>query len=206
MKIAVFAAVAFATAASAQQQIIVGPQPMVVGQASGTMLLTGTEVRLRLLQELTTKDKRAKVGQRFDLEVAEPVTLNGTIIIPVGSRAVGEITMVRNKGMWGKSGAIEGRFLYARANNRQIRLTGSLDDKGKAGGVGAAAATLATVPLLPVAGFFVTGTSARIAPGTTFVAYLDEDMPVVFAGAQVQPLVVQQVGAEAAGSTKSVPK
>lgn len=180
--------IASAGVAEAQQQIVVGPQPMVVGQSQGTMLLTGTTVPLRTSTELTTKGKHLKVGDRFNLEVAEAVTLNGVTIIPVGSLAVGEVTEIRNKGMFGKSGYIQGRMLYVRANNRQIRLTGRLDDKGVANGAAAGVATYATL----VGGFLVTGTSARIPAGTNVTAYLDEDMPITFAAgvAASNPMIV----------------
>jgi hypothetical protein len=152
------------------------------------MLLTGTTVPLRTVTELTTKDKRLKVGDRFNLEVSEAVTLNGVTVIPVGSTAVGEVTTVRNKGMFGKSGLIETRLLYVRANNRQIRISGRVEDKGSKNGVGAGVATYATL----VGGFLVTGTSAVIPAGTSVQAYLDEDMPVVFAPgvSSVNPMVV----------------
>ena len=81
-------------------------------------------------------------------------------MIPVGSPAMGEITDVRNKGMWGKSGHLAARILYVTVNGRQIRLSGAFDDKGVAGGVGAVA--VSAIVFLP-AGFFMTGTSARVA-------------------------------------------
>lgn len=193
MKVWIFVGAMMASSALGQTvpaptQIIVGPAPMVVGQVQATMLLTGTAVPLRVVSELTTKGKKLKPGDRFNLEVSEAVTLNGVTVIPVGSRAVGEVTSVRNKGMFGKSGNIETRLLYVRANNRQIRITGRIDDKGAAGGVGAAAASATFF----VGGFFITGTSAVIPTGTPVIAYLDEDMPVTFAAgvASSNPMVV----------------
>ena len=178
-----------AAAPAAQQQIIVGPQPMVVGQEQATMLLTGTSIQLQTVAELTTKGKKLKVGDRFNLGVTEAVTLNGVTVIPVGSLAVGEVATIRNKGMFGKSGLIEARLLYVRANNRQIRITGRLDDKGAADG---GAATAAAVATYAIGGFFITGTSARVPAGTHVTAYLDEDMPVEFAPgrASTNPMVV----------------
>jgi hypothetical protein len=162
--------------------------PMVVGASSATVLRAGTSVPLRTVTELTTNGKKLKVGDRFDLEVSEPVSLNGQIVIPVGSRAVGEVTSVRNKGMWGKSGNIDARVLFVRANDKQIRMTGALNDKGKTGTAGVVGA----VALVPIAGFFVTGTSAAIAPGTQVTGYLDEDVPVAFAPgmASASPMVI----------------
>lgn len=125
---------------------------------------------------LTTKGKKLKVGQRFNMEVAEAVEVNGVVVIPVGSPAIGEVTDVRNKGMWGKSGYIQARPLSVRANGRLIRLTGSVDDKGVAAGGGAAA--VSAVVFLP-AGFFMTGTSAVIPVGAPVSGFIDEDVPFV---------------------------
>jgi hypothetical protein len=128
-------------------------------------------------EELTTKGKNLRVGYRFQLEVAEPISVNGQVVIPAGSPATGEVTTVRNKGMWGKSGGINARVLWVRANGQQIRLTGQLDDKGKTGTAGVVGA----VALVPIAGFFVTGTSAMIPMGAPVNAFIDEDVPLVFA-------------------------
>ena len=90
--------------------------------SGNAVLQTGTEVRFRLLEELTTEDKRLRVGDRFRLEVAEPVLVQGLTVIPVGTPAVGEITEVRNKGMWGKSGKFTARFLYLTVNAANPKL------------------------------------------------------------------------------------
>ena len=146
-----------------------------VPTTTNAILRSGTEVPLRVLEELTTKEKKLRVGNRFRLETSEPIIVQGVTIIPVGSPAVGEITDVRNKGMWGKSGHLTARLLYVMANGRQIRLSGGFDDKGVAGGVGAAA--VSAVVFLP-AGFFMTGTSAKIPMGTVVKGFIDEDVPL----------------------------
>jgi hypothetical protein len=154
---------------------------------SGT-LRAGTSVPVKMAEGLTTKGKKLKVGQRFQLETAEAVTIDGNVVIPAGSPATGEITEVRNKGMWGKSGRINGRVLYVRANGRQIRMSGSIDDKGKTGTAGVVGA----VVLIPIAGFFMTGTSADVPLGTAVTAFIDEDVSVAFAG-PTMPMVVAPV-------------
>lgn len=162
--------------------------PLVVGtQQQGAVLRAGTPVVLRTLNNLTTKGKHLKVGDRFSLEVADPVMLNGQVVIPVGSNAVGEITSVRNKGMWGKSGNIETRLLYISTNERRIRISGSAADKGvKAGGGAIATSAIVFLP----AGFFMTGTSAVIPLGTAVNGIIDEDVPVTFAAAPPQSITV----------------
>jgi hypothetical protein len=152
-------------------------EPIAVAPAeAGPMLRQGTEIRLVTLTELNSK--RNRVGERFDMEVQESVQLNGQTVIPAGTRAVGEITLRKGKGMWGKSGKLEFRPLYVKLGDRQIRISAnSTRDKGKAGTAGVVAA----VAFMPIAGFLVTGTSARIPAQTPVVAQLDEDVPVVFA-------------------------
>lgn len=182
-------AAAFAQTAPAP---ITQSTPMVtMSSVNDNVLRTGTPVALKMSEPLTTKGKMLKVGQRFQLEVAEPVTVNGQIVIPAGSPATGEVTDVRNKGMWGKSGRINARVLYVRANGRQIRLTGSFDDKGTTGTAGVVAA----VAFVPVAGFFTTGTSANIALGAPVRAFIDEDIVVAFAPQALAPMVVTPAAA-----------
>jgi hypothetical protein len=174
------------TAAVASPAIAVAPLAIAAPVTANAVLRTGTELPLRLLEELTTKGKKLRVGNRFRLETSEPLLVNGVTVIPVGSPAVGEITDVRNKGMWGKSGHLTARLLYVTVNGRQIRLSGGFDDKGKAGGVGAVA--VSAVVFLP-AGFFMTGTSAKIPQGTVVRAFIDEDVPLAIP-AQAAPLAV----------------
>jgi hypothetical protein len=175
---------------------------VVAGASDTSVLRVGTEVALKMSEELTTNGKKLRVGQRFRMEVAEPVMVGGNVVIPPGSPATGEVTEVRNKGMWGKSGAINARVLYVQVNGRQIRLSGSLDDKGKTGTAGVVAA----VALLPVAGFFTTGTSAVIPIGAPVKAFIDEDVPVSFAsGSEPTPLTVPVAPPAAAPAAPATP-
>jgi len=160
--------------------------PIIVGAPDAAVLRAGTSVPLRMAEALTTNGKKLKVGQRFQLQTAEPIAVNGMTVIPAGSPVTGEVTEVRNKGMWGKSGRINARVLFVRANGRQIRMSGQLDDKGTTGTVGVVGAIVA----IPVAGFFVTGTSANIPLGAPATGFIDEDVPVAFAGGAPAPMVV----------------
>ena len=154
------------------------PVATIIASPAGNVLRAGTQIALRTSEALTTEGKKLRVGQRVQLEVAEAVMLNGQTVIPLGSPVTGEITDVRNKGMWGKSGRINGRILYVRANGNQIRLTGTFDDKGVTGTAGVVAA----IAFVPVAGFFTTGTSAKIPLGASVTAFLDEDISVASPG------------------------
>jgi hypothetical protein len=189
-----FAAVAAAQAAAPQAILQPAPAtasapavPIAAPSTTSAILRVGTEVPLRLVEELTTKGKKLRVGNRFRLETSEPVMVQGVNVIPVGSPAVGEITDVRNKGMWGKSGHLAARILYVTVNGRQIRMSGAFDDKGVAGGVGAVA--VSAIVFLP-AGFFMTGTSAKVPMGTVVKGFIDEDVPLAIPLAAQAPLQV----------------
>lgn len=164
----------------AQDNLQPAPASVVLAPANENMLRAGSEVILKTREELTTKKKKLKVGYRFQMEVAEPIRLNNQIIVPAGTPAVGEITEIRNKGMWGKSGYIGARAISMRVGDRTIRLNGSFDDKGVTGTAGVVAA----VVLIPVVGFFTTGTSAMIQTGSTVKAFLDEDIAVSMSSAR----------------------
>lgn len=165
---------------SASQAAIVEPV------AQENVLRAGTEIPLLMREELTTKEKKLRTGQRFQMEVASSITKNGIVVIPAGTPAVGEVTEVRNKGMWGKSGYIGARVLSLRLGDRQIRLNGTFDDKGVTGTAG----VVASIALVPLAGFFTTGTSAKIPMGSGVKAFLDEDIAFRPVPAQVQAIEV----------------
>lgn len=160
----------------------VAPAPV----SSAAVLRAGTPVSFKLLEEVTTKEKAARVGQRINLEVSAPVDVNGVTVIPAGTPAWGELTSVRNKGMWGKSGKLDAQMLFLRVNGRQIRLTGSFDDKGVIG----TGAVVGSVLLLPLAGFFVTGTSAVLPKGGAVNGFIDEDVQLSFADTTSMPMQV----------------
>ncbi|QDK32495.1 hypothetical protein [Sphingomonas sp. IC081] len=177
--------VSVAAAGQAQQQeaaVTPGVNPAVapaekqvavlVAQPQDNILRAGLEVPLLTREELTTKGKKLKVGQRIQMEVAANIERNGMVVIPAGTPAIGEITEVRNKGMWGKSGYIGARVVSIRLGDRNIRVTGTFDDKGVTGTGGVVAA----IAFVPIAGFLTTGTSAFIAPGSPVKGFLDEDV------------------------------
>lgn len=166
----------------------VQPMTAIEPEAQVNVLRAGVEVPLLTREELTTKKKLLRVGQRFQLEVAANVEANGVVVIPVGTPAVGEITEVRNKGMWGKSGYIGARVVSMRVGDRNIRLTGTFDDKGVTGTGGVVAA----VAFVPIAGFITTGTSAFIPTGSPVKAFLDEDVAYRAVQAQAKVLEVSQ--------------
>ncbi len=145
---------------------------LVSTQQAGNVLRAGAPVPVVLSQALTTKGKGLKVGQLIQLEVAQDVLLNGRVVIPARSPVEGVLTHVRNKGMWGKSGAIQLQIKSVNINGSSIRLKGEMDSRGQTGTAGVVGAIVA----LPIAGFFVTGTSAEMPLNMPGRAFLDQDI------------------------------
>ena len=169
--------------------------------ATNAVLRAGTPVSFKMLEEVTTKDKAARVGQRINLEVSAPIEIDGRTVIPAGTPAWAELTSVRNKGMWGRSGKLDAQMLFLRLNGRQIRLSGAFDDKGVTG----TAAVVGAVLLIPVAGFFMTGTSAVLPKGGTVGGFIDEDVPLAFAVEPQAPMQVPATAPVAVPATASAP-
>ena len=169
-------AAAILSPASAQtleaSQAPVKAAAVIEAPAKAEVLRAGTEVLLSMREELTTLKKKLRVGQRIQMEVVGDVMAHGAVVIPARTPAIGEITEVRNKGMWGKSGYIGARVVSLRLGDRHVRMSGTFDDKGVTGTAGVVAA----VAFIPVAGFFTTGTSAVIPMGAQVKAFLDEDL------------------------------
>jgi hypothetical protein len=207
MTVSIFALAAAAAAQAAAPQPSVQPAPvatvapaapqaMIVAPAAGSVLRAGTEVPLRLEEGLDSNDKSLREGQQFRMTVANDVRLGNVVVIPAGSPATGEVTDIRRKGMWGKSGRINARVLNVRVGDRLIRLTGNFDDKGVTGTAGVVAA----IAFVPIAGFFMTGTSAKIPAGGGVKAFLDEDLQIAMPPAPLPAAVAAQV--QAAGASQ----
>ena len=150
------------------------PQAVIVSPPTQSVLRAGAEVPLKMEEGLDSNNKALREGQQIRMSVASDVRLGNMVVIPAGSPATGEITDLRRKGMWGKSGRIIARVLNVRVGDRLIRLTGTFDDKGVTGTAGVVAA----IAFVPIAGFFMTGTSAKIPSGGGVKGFLDEDLAI----------------------------
>jgi hypothetical protein len=150
------------------------PVATIVSPPMQSVLRAGVEVPLRVEEGLDSNNKGIREGQQFHLSVANNVMLGSEIVIPAGSPATAEITDLRRKGMWGKSGHIVARAMNVRVGDRLIRLTGTFDEHGTTGTAGVVTA----IVFVPIAGFFMTGTSARIPAGSGVRAFLDEDLTI----------------------------
>jgi hypothetical protein len=138
-----------------------------VASVAGT-LPANTDVMLRMDQELNSKS--AKQGDRFNMTVVNDVLNNGLVVIPAGTRGVGEVTYRTGKGSFGKSGKMEIELKHLELDNRRIPITGKYRQEGEGG----TTATVVTAVLVGVFSAFVTGKSAIVPQGRELLAQTDE--------------------------------
>ncbi len=188
-------------AAERQTPVGAGPATSPAAPALGRFTVRqGTEVRMTLEDALSSKS--ARVGQRFRMRVAEPVRVDGHVIVPAGTPAFGEVTRVERKGAFGKSGKLDVRVLHLDLGENRIRLTGTNSDEGEGG-------TAATVAVAVVAGIFsafVTGKSAELPVGTAMVGYIESDTPVIVEArpSAPSPIVIPAAAVRPADSAATV--
>lgn len=166
-------------AASAQEASAPAPVAAVVETqvsaptATEIVLPANTEIVLTVNEAVTSSSHRQ--GDKFGLTVAQDVKANGAVVIPRGTRAVGQVAWRTGKGSFGKSGKMDVRFRYIDYNGQQIPL----DGRHYQAGAGRTAATVgAVVAAGVVGGLVVKGKSARIDQGREFTARTMDAIPV----------------------------
>ena len=129
----------------------------------------GTMVRLMVLKEVNSRDHQA--GHRFALRVDEDVKAGATTVIPIGSKAWGEVTDARGTGGAGKSGKLNARLLYVEAGGRQIPV----DGERQASGSGGTGQVVGGVIAFGVFGLLMKGNNATLKAGEILNGYTSED-------------------------------
>lgn len=144
--------------------------------AAANILPAGTAVHFLTRTELSSRDGR--VGEEVDLEVAEDVILNGRVAIAAGTPAVGEVTAVRHRGVWGQGGMIEVELRHVRLADRTIPVSGRFSESQRPRN----GAVMASLALLPVFALLLTGSHAVIPAGTFAVGHTLESVEIETAG------------------------
>lgn len=137
-------------------------------QAGEITVREGTEVRLQLLEKLSSAN--AVVGQRFNLRLEDDLRVDGVVVAPRGTMAVGSVVSTRKKGMMGKAGELDIKLDYLLVGDEHLRLraTSSQTGKSKIG------ATVALTVLFGPIGLLKRGKDVVYAEGTPIAAYVDE--------------------------------
>lgn len=132
-----------------------------------------TEILLAMNSEITSTSHRA--GDTFTLSVAQDVRIGEEIVIPRGTRAVGEITWRTGRGAFGKSGKMNIALRYVDLNGQRIPVEGTYRQEGE----GNTLATVGGVILVGVFAGFITGSRARIPAGRELAARTAVAVPFV---------------------------
>jgi len=157
-------------AAPAVEPQLVVAAPAAPADRPGTLLVPkDTMVRLMVLNEVNTHD--SKPGSRFVLRVDENVAVNGTVVIPVGAKAWGEVTRVEPNGAVGKAGTIGARLLYVEAGDARVPLNGEESSKGNKAGDRVVLAMVG----FGVLGLLARGTQGKLKAGFIFNGFIAED-------------------------------
>ena len=159
----------FGASAAQAQEMVRWPAP---ASATGRYAYfpMGTELQLTTRTELNTK--AVHTGDRFYLEVAEPLMYRGQVVVPVGSVAVGEVSRAEPNGWFGKRGHLNVRLLYVQTPSGPVRLSGRSERAGTGQGLlSIGGAALVAWPMM-----FIHGTSGKIPADTSLTAYLADEL------------------------------
>ena len=175
--------VASQDAAKQQTSAPTAPAPQPNGKKTSVLpgqfiLQDATPILLRLSRNVSSAD--AHVGDSVDFEVLEDVAVNGILVIPKGSVAVGTVTEVRSKRRMGRAGKLEIVLDYVRlADTNKAAIRAVKDAKGGSHVAGMTAGIVATGLLFfPVAPLFllVHGNDITVPKGAALAAYVNGDV------------------------------
>ena len=139
----------------------------------------GTPIKLRLAENLSSADAHA--GQEIPFECVDEVQVDGVVVLPKGSAAVGTVTEAESKRTMGRAGKLDIAISYARLkDNEKVALRATKEAKGGSHTGAMAGAMVATVALsfgLAAPLFlFMKGKDITIPQGTEITAFVEGDM------------------------------
>lgn len=164
---------ALVAAAFLQSEAVPAAPPVI--QPKTVTLRAGTPIRF--VTEAAIDSRFVRQGQRFTIVVSDDVVDRGTVTIAKGTRAVGEVEVVTEKGMFGKPGGLVLRPLFIELGGTRINLEGIAQTSGKEQVGGAAVATVLTGGL----GLIITGKSAQMPAGSELMGMVRNNVTVAIA-------------------------
>jgi hypothetical protein len=146
-----------------------GAEPQNIAASPGILLRQDTPVELMAISEVSTA--RVTPGTVFKLRVNRAIEVDGRVVVPVGTRAYGEVITARDAGGLGKSGRMTARLLHIELGDVKIPLEGEMSAKGTGAGSAGVAILLAGW-----AGFFHRGNNAKIKAGEILAGFVARDV------------------------------
>lgn len=175
--------------AAPTQQVVEAPA------VAGRMIPALTDIVISVDADVSSST--ATTGDFFPISLAQPIMLDGAVVVPAGITGQGQVVHARHRGWGGGAGELILAARYLDWNGTRIALrTMRINQAGRDGARLAHAAVAAVGPI----GAFVTGRSTSVAKGQLAAARLAQDVPLDHQGATVtQPLSVP--GADQAQTT-----
>ncbi len=174
--VAAFAQEAPAAAPAAVEQAAqpVEAAPAVAPAPVSAVLPANTEIPLSLNETVSSKTHR--LGDQVALTVAQDVKVGDHVLIPQGTRAIGQVTRRSNRGSFGKSGKMDVTFRYIDLDGTRIPVEGRHHQEGSGN---TAAAIGAMVAAGVIGGLMVKGKSAKVEQGREFRIHTAEAIPAM---------------------------
>lgn len=147
---------------------------------SAFVLYDGTPVRLQLSREMSSGT--ATTGETIDFEVMEDVVVEGFVIIPKGSVALGSVIRAKRKGRMGRGGKLDISIDSVRLPNGEkvpLRSVREAQGNNKTGTM-TGAMVVTGVLFFPAAPLFLLmkGKDIKIPKGAEATAYTNGDFPL----------------------------
>ena len=131
-------------------------------------LVEGTDVSLQFAEKLSSAT--ATEGQRFNLTLDADLRVNGVVVVPRGSKAVGTVINATKRGFMGKAGELNIQINYLLVGDQRIPLRASSGREGDS----KVGATVALTVLFGPLGLLKRGKNVEINPGTVITAFVDQ--------------------------------
>jgi len=146
------------------------PTPPSDTRTQTAVLRDGTPVKLKLLQRLYSKTIVA--GDPVNFAVAEDVIVDGFVVIPAGSAAIGRVRNAKPARTLGRGAQLGLEMQYAKAGTARVPLRGTATKSG----AGKQAETVAIVVMVGISGLIKHGSEIELPEGTLFDVYVDKDI------------------------------
>ena len=153
----------------------------------------GSPVTIEITDLLSSNG--SKQGGAFALRLAEPLVVDGTVVLPAGRTGAGEVVDAQHGGFGGAAGKLVLAARYLTFGDRKITLRAF---KFAASGESHVGMSMAATLVSPV-GFLVKGGESIVQPGTRATAKIGEDL-------DLPALAPAPVAQAATAPAPSVPK
>ena len=97
-------------------------------EAKTVLLAEGTEVRLRMAQDVSSRG--AKPGEPVELTLAEDLKVGDVTVAKAGERALGAVVQAKRPDFWGEAGEVSIRVQFLRVGQKKVGIRGALGSAG----------------------------------------------------------------------------